>query len=70
MKLNHEKQSEEVSDKNEDLSLLHKKSRTPDVEEARRSQDNTRCDCRKRILTTLISLILVVLGNMHIMISR
>ena len=67
MKLTYDKQSEEVTDKNEDFSLLHK-SMTPDVEEARSSQDNTRCDCRKGILTTLISLILVVLGKMHIMI--
>ena len=67
MKLNHDKQSEGVSDKNEDFSLLNT-SRAPGVEEARSSQDNTRCDCRKGILTTLISLILVVLGKMHFMI--
>ena len=63
--------SEELSDQNEDFSLVNK-GRTSDVEEARRPQNKTKkCDCRKRFLTTLISLILVVLGKIHIiMISR
>jgi len=52
--------SEELSDQNEDFSLVNK-GRTSDVEEARRPQNKTKCDCRKRFLTTLISLILVVL---------
>ena len=60
----------EESDQNEDFSLVNK-GRTSDVEEARRPQEKTKCDCRKRFLTTLISLILIVIGRMHIiMISR
>ena len=60
------KQSEDLTDQNEDFSLVNKgRIRTSDVEEARWPQEKTRSDCRKRILTTLISLILVVLGKMH-----
>ena len=64
-----DKQSEDVSDLNEDLSLVNK-SRISDVEEARGSQENTKFDCRKRLLTIMISLILVVLGKDAIDLNR
>ena len=68
--LNQDKQSEDLSDKNEDSSLVNK-GRTSDLEQARRPHEKTRRDCRKLFLSTLIFLILVVLGKMHIiMISR
>ena len=56
--------SEELSDQNEDFSLVNK-GRTTDVEEARRPQEKTKCNCRKRFLTTLIFLILIVIGKIH-----
>ena len=64
-----DKQSEDVSDLNEDFSLVNK-SRTSDVEESRGSQENTKFDCRKRLLTIMISLILVVLGKDAIDLNR
>ena len=60
-----DKQSEDLSYQNENFSLVNK-GRTSDLEEARGPQENTRSDCQKRSFTTLISLILVVLGKMHI----
>ena len=64
-----DKQSEDVSDANEDFSLVNK-SRTSDVEETRGSQENTKFDCRKRLLTIMISLILVVVGKDAIDLNR
>ena len=64
-----DKQSEDVSDPNEDFSLVNK-SRTSDVEETRGSQENTKFDCRKRLLTIMISLILVVVGKDAIDLNR
>ena len=64
-----DKQSEDVSDINEDFSLVNK-SRNSDVEESRGSQENTKFDCRKRLLTIMISLILVVLGKDAIDLNR
>ena len=64
-----DKQFEDVSDPNEDFSLVNK-SRTSDVEETRGSQENTKFDCRKRLLTIMISLILVVVGKDAIDLNR
>ena len=59
-----DEECEKLSDRNEDFSLLNK-HKTSVVEEPRRIQKRTKCDCnwQKQVSTILIALILLVLGK-------